>query len=164
MSSGPVHSAALQASLIDRLNDDDPGTRVEVDRGLSFDDYKRRLVHDLSELFNTRRSPPWLDGDYPQVERSLLAYGLPDLTNFNPRNPEDRQNLVRAMERAVRQFEPRLARARIELIEAEGEDATGRDLRFRLDAILRLHPRPVAVSFDTVLQSVTNKFDVREGG
>jgi type VI secretion system protein ImpF len=154
---------ALMPSLIDRLNDDDPGTQVEVDRGLSFEEYKRGLVRDLSELFNTRRSPPWLDGDYPQLERSLLAYGLPDLTNFNPRNPEDRQNLVRAMERAVRQFEPRLARARIELIAAEGDEA-GRDLRFRLDAILRLHPRPVAVSFDTVLQSVTNQFDVREGG
>jgi type VI secretion system protein ImpF len=146
--------------LLDRLLDDDPGVQVEADFRYGEDALIASVARDLTDLFNTRRSPPQLPLDCPEAEKSVLAYGLPDLTNLNPRSERDRVLLLQIMEDAVRAFEPRLTRVRLELA---GEEPLSGHLRFRLDALLKLVPRPIEVTFDTVLQSASRSFVVREG-
>ena len=141
--------------------DDDPGTQVEAEVQYDVDALIASVARDLAELFNTRRSPPELPLESPEAEKSVIAYGLPDLTNVNPRSERDRVLLVRMMEDAVRTFEPRLTRVRLALAD---EDPLSGHLRFRLDGLLKVSPRPIEVTFDTVLQPATRSFAVKEGG
>ena len=145
--------------LLERLFDDDPGVQMEVDFRHDEDALIASVARDLTDLFNTRRSPPQFPLDCSEAEKSVLAYGLPDLTNLNPRSERDRTRLVQLMEEAARTFEPRLTRIRVELA---SEDALTGHLRFRLDALLKVLPRPIEVSFDTLLHSASRSFAVRE--
>lgn len=145
----------LTPSVFDRLMEDRDGGGDDYD----LEDLKTSVARDLANLLNTMRSPPEFPIEAAEAERSVLAYGLPDMTAFNPRSERDHARLVSAMESAVRLFEPRLSRPRIELL---GTDPLSGHLRFRLDAMLKVHPRPVAVTFDTVLQPVTKTFAVEE--
>ena len=147
--------------LFDRLFDNDPGSAVEPDLHYDVDALIASVARDLTDLFNTRRSPPAFPLDAAEAEKSVLAYGLPDLSNLNPRSERDRVLLLQLMEEAVRTFEPRLTRVRLELT---GEEPLSGHLRFRLDALLKLVPRPVEVTFDTLLHSSSRSFAVAEGG
>lgn len=149
----------LTPPLLDRLFDDDPASQVEPDRPYDGDALTASVARDLTDLFNTRRSPQELPLEAPEAEKSVLAYGLPDLTNLNPRSERDRTRLVQLMEEAARTFEPRLTRIRVELA---SEDALTGHLRFRLDALLKVLPRPIEVTFDTLLHSASRSFAVRE--
>jgi type VI secretion system protein ImpF len=151
----------LTPPLLDRLLDDDPASQVEADRPYDADALIASVARDLTDLFNTRRSPQELPLEAPEAEKSVLTYGLPDLTSLNPQSSRDRTRLVQLLEEAARTFEPRLTRVRVELT---GEDALSGQLRFRLDALLKLVPRPIEVTFDTLLNSASRSFAVKEGG
>jgi len=150
----PPHAESiLTPSVFDRLMGEREGSGDEYD----LEDLKASVARDLANLLNTRRSPPAFPLEAPEAERSVLAYGLPDMTAFNPRSERDQSRLVAAMKRAVDWFEPRLDRVRIELL---GTDPLSGHLRFRLDAVLKIQPRPITVTFDTVLRPVTKTFAV----
>jgi type VI secretion system protein ImpF len=56
-------------------------------------------------------------------------------------------------------FEPRLAQVQISVAEVEGEQRR-RELRFMVEATLRLDPTPEQVMFDTVLHFASGQIDV----
>ncbi len=144
-------------SLLDRLIDDNPellSSGFQDVRGL-----QRSVVRDLENLLNTRREALW---DFPQefteVNKSLLLYGLPDVTGYNLLDPNDRNRLRRAIETAVATFEPRLQRVRVTMMPPGQNDGA---LHFRIEAQLRVEPSPEPVAFDTMLQLDTQKYSVR---
>ena len=57
-------------------------------------------------------------------------------------------------------FEPRLENVRISMVEQEGESRR-RELRFVVEATLRLDPTPEQVVFDTVLHYSSGQVDVQ---
>jgi type VI secretion system protein ImpF len=152
---------SIAPSLLDRLLDDKPGvseapgsSRTQTVRQL-----EQSVARDLEALFNTRREAlEEIPADLAETGRSLLTYGLPDFTSFSLLGPEDRTRIRRAVEQTIAAFEPRLDRVRVSLEPPREHDRT---LRFRVDALLRVDPAPEAVTFDAVLQVITQQYVVQ---
>ena len=151
----------ITQSVLDRLIDDErdrpadaPPTRMRSLRAL-----KQALRRDLEWLLNTRCSIPPLPPDLVQTEKSLMLYGLPDFSAASVKNPTDRVHMLRTLEKAIAQFEPRLQSVVVTL-ETGGE--TERALRFRIDAQLAVDPAPEPVTFDTKLQLYSGEYEVKE--
>src|SRR5262249_27140855 len=71
----------LQPSLLDRLIDpESAGTAILI----GYDERKMRdaVRRDLEELLNTRQTHVGLSPGYVELNRSILAYGLPDLVSL----------------------------------------------------------------------------------
>jgi len=152
--------AEINPSLLDRLIDDKPELSSEpVGKHLvGVADLKRSVARDLENLFNSRQEaiqdiPP----EFAELNKSLLVYGLPDVTSLNLLSSEDRSYLQRALEMAIAKFEPRLERVRVT---ADTPGPASRALRFRIEALLRVEPAAEWVSFDTVLEPTTHQYEV----
>jgi type VI secretion system protein ImpF len=153
----------LQPSLLDRLSDDEPYKKVESrdQRVLSFQRLKRSVVRDIEWLLNAGCLESTLDlHDYPQVRRSVLNYGVPDLTGTTASNV-DAATLERMLRKRILNFEPRLLpmslRVRVTnkdehntiLIEIEGE--------------LWSQPLPERLYLKTILDLELGNFEVKPG-
>jgi type VI secretion system protein ImpF len=158
MSLTAVSEPGLEASLLDRLLDD-PARREAQARGASLAEIRGALVRDLGNLLNTRHDFTDVVHGYTELSKSLLVYGLPDLTQFSPRNNTDCDKLRRLIEASIRTFEPRLTGISVTMLPAEEKKGA---LRFRVDARLRTRPRPTRITFDTVLEAGPNAFKVTE--
>ncbi|MBM4330015.1 MAG: type VI secretion system baseplate subunit TssE [Deltaproteobacteria bacterium] len=145
----------LQASILDRLIDLEPGvSREPVQyRLLTIGRAKASVVRDLENLLNTKRSVLAPPAAFREVNNSLFVYGLPDFTSQNPRSPMVRQQLRQQMERIISRFEPRLRNVKVNV---EMSAQTERNLRFKISALLVVDPLTEPVTFDTY-------FDVSRG-
>jgi type VI secretion system protein ImpF len=157
----PDPEQALRPSLLDRLIDREPRVPAEPDsaRAIRLPQIKEGLRRDLEWLLNTKRSLVPVPPGSKHLGRSLLTYGLPDFTDGSLEDGDTRQRLIRAIEVSVRRFEPRLTDVAVTLVEEKG---LGRQLRFRIDALLDLDPAPEAITFDSVLRLATRDFVVEE--
>ncbi|MDQ6829128.1 MAG: type VI secretion system baseplate subunit TssE [Gemmatimonadota bacterium] len=154
----------VQQSLIDRLADDEPSSSAEppMNRAQSVRELKASLRRDLEWLLNTRRTNvPLPDGTF-EVERSLIRYGLPDITSMSKDDAAEHVRLLRGVEEAIVRFEPRLANVRIALV--PGPEGRRRELHFLIDAMLRMDPSPEHIVFDTALELGTGEVQVKGEG
>lgn len=100
----------LQPSLLDRLTDEEPDKKQESRerRILSPQKLKENVRRDLAWLFNSVNLAAAQDlGDYPEVARSVLNYGLPDLSGHTA-SSVDVPRLEMLLRQAIRDFEPRV--------------------------------------------------------
>jgi type VI secretion system protein ImpF len=103
----------FQPCLLDRLTDDEPKAKDEgrSQRVISHQRYRRGVLRDLEWLFNTSAFPQLPDGDeielrdYPEVWRSVLNYGVRQLTGLTA---PDMQRLQDDLAEAMAVFEPRV--------------------------------------------------------
>ena len=147
----------LAPSLLDRFID--PAFQNEAPlRAFSVAEVADAVRRDLEDLLNTRESIHTVPPEFVESRRSLLAYGLPDLTTLNAVTEEQRVEIGRILERIVEQFEPRLRDVRAVLV--EGGAAKLRSLRYRIDARLNVDPAP-EVAFETVLELASGASAVR---
>lgn len=105
----------LQPALLDRLIDDEPHKKVEPreNRVLSKAALRRAVLRDLAWLFNATR----LERDsefaaYPEVEKSVINFGLPALAGETA-STFDPVALEQAIKRAIVDFEPRISPANL---------------------------------------------------
>jgi type VI secretion system protein ImpF len=89
----------------------------------------------------------------------MAVFGLPDFTGLSSRDSNDRKNLIKSIESALRVFEPRFINLKVSLEEVNQVE---RGVKFRIQASLRLEPTPEPSVFDTVLQVGTTDFEVKE--
>lgn len=154
----------VQPSVLDRLTDDDP--RTKTDRRITYADslhaFKVAIQRDLEWLLNTRRTPTPAPAGFPELRASLFHYGVPDITSISRDSPDAHDALLKQVDDALALFEPRLANVRISTVDQEGE-AHRRELRFVVEATMRLDPTPEQVRFDTVLHFSTGEIDVAGG-
>ena len=150
----------VQPSILDRLTDDEP--RISADPRITYEESLRRfragVQRDLEWLLNTRRIPEPAPESLAEVTHSLHHYGLPDITSLSSDSPESRVWLLRRIEETIALFEPRLSGVRVSLSEAQGSG--GRELRFLIEATLRMDPTPELVVFDTVLELGSGQYQV----
>jgi type VI secretion system protein ImpF len=159
MSTAPVRST-LQLSVFDRLLDDDPGSTAEapLDDGQKLRIIQVAVRRDLQNLLNTRfRCIAW-PPELPQLDDSLINYGLPDFTAASLNAAQDPEILVDAIKRAIRLFEPRLTDVRIEPL--NDHNSIDRNYRFRIEAVLLIEDQRHRVRFDSAMESATGQFDV----
>ena len=146
---------SLQASVLDRLIDEEPGVSIESvqQRLLGIGQVKAAVIRDLENLLNARRNiwvPP---AAFEELHKSVFVYGLQDYTAQNPKSPAAKQQLRLDVEQTIARFEPRLRNVTVRL---EAPDPNERMLRFRISALLVIEPVTEPVTFDTY-------FDVNRG-
>jgi len=181
-SSGYRGASEVQVTLsvLDRLIDRDPrniyaegGATPPVEetggrqrkeptsRARSVRELKAAVRRDLEWLLNSRRiaAPP--DEGLTELNRSVYTFGLPDFTTFTI-STRDQQRMLRALQQAIKLFEPRLIN--VNLIPLETTGSSTRTLRFRIEALLHMDPAPEHVSFDTMLDLTSSHYQVQGEG
>lgn len=150
-----LNSYNIQASILDRLVDNEPETTREPVqfRLISINQLKASVVRDLENLLNTKRQINAPPTQYNEVNNSVFAYGLRDFTSQNPKSLSVRQQLRQDIEQTIGRFEPRLRNVSVH-IEQPGQ--TERNLRFRITGLLVAESAAEPVAFDTY-------FDVNRG-
>jgi len=142
----------ITVSVLDRLIDLEPTNRMEspLSRSQSVRLLKSSVRRDLEWLLNSRRIVDLPDESLKEVNRSTYTYGLPDLSALTMLAAGDRNRLVRQVLATISQFEPRLTNVRLVMVEAP--DAAKKDVRLRIEAMLRMDPVPEPITFDTVIE------------
>jgi len=153
----------VKLSVLDRLIDEEPDKLrdVPMSSGESMAALRRNVRRDLEALLNTRRRwRSWPDR-YAELRTSPMGYGISDFAAGAFNDLRRRDQLRLEVEQAIRQFEPRLARVRVTLVERNNQlDAT---LRLRVDALLRAEPAPEPIAFDALVDAATTEIFVRTG-
>lgn len=158
--SGQARQHQIQPSVLDRLLDDEPEHPQRHAVLLhELEQFKQSLARDLEWLLNTRLHPDHdLFEAHPHARRSMLRYGIPDLSGISLLAPDDRELLREQLCKAIETHEPRLGQVRVSL---EAPRETERQLHFRVDAVLRPHPHRPPITFDATLQLSSNVYKVQ---
>ena len=151
----------ITPSIVDRLLDYEPNVSSEAakSRSQGLNELKKSIRRDLEWLLNTRHTADKVPEDLEQVNKSIAIYGLPDFTGKSSKSIDDRKDLIRSIENALRIFEPRFMNLKVVL---EESNSLERGVKFRIQATLRIEPTPEPVVFDTVLQMGNGEFKVEE--
>jgi type VI secretion system protein ImpF len=159
-------------SLLDRLRVRESGASADSSGGRtqSLRELEKSVARDLKRLLNTRQSAPprrrdrarggrgaaatAADRDSPEAP---LGYGLPDFSSASVLSQLDQNDVRRAIEIAIKRFEPRLILKEVVPLKV-GEDE--RAFRFRIDAWLKVEPAPERVTYDTVFHIHNGEYKV----
>jgi len=147
----------LMPTLKDRLLDPESiGTKGQP--GYTLYQYLESVREDLEDLLNTRRSHERLERHYAELARSIVTYGMPDLSSLDTSTPGRREKIGPVIERIIALHEPRLRNVRATLVRSRGYDLRA---LFHIDAELRADPAP-KVAFETVVELVSGHATIRE--
>jgi type VI secretion system protein ImpF len=152
----------ITQSLVDRLIDDDP--QASIDAHESEDDavarYKVALRRDLESLLNTKR--PWLPvvDRYPGMDRTVVGYGIPDLSTEDMSVPAVRKRVRRVIAQVIREHEPRLSEIDIEM----DEGPTSRGMRLRIAAVLNITQSEETVVYEASVRPGDRTIEVNLSG
>lgn len=146
-------------SVLDRLLDDEPKSRVEapLTHSKSLAQLKIAIRRDLENLLNTRRTTDFLPESSVETLRSMYNYGVPDITEIGQNFLYEKDRLLAEIERAVRLFEPRLEGVKVNIAPAAG---ASRVLRFVIEGMLRIDPAPEHIVFDAALELTSGEFQL----
>ena len=150
----------LIPSVLDRLLDDEPTATRELPktRNQVLRELKKSLQRDLENLLNTRwRCTAWPE-NFEELERSLVNYGLPDITGTDLGSAHRREEFRQIVEKVIRRFEPRFKSVSVAML--GNSEPLDRTLRFRIDALLYAEPAPEPVVFDSALEPATGNVEV----
>ena len=157
----PKATDRLQPSLLDRLIDDNPQSRVEEDdaRFLTKRTLRAAVLRDLSWLFNTTNLADEISIDrYPAAYASVLNFGLPSLSGGFA-STLDAVALEQAIREAIVLFEPRIAPESIEIEPVL--DRPVLDMHNQIALVIRglLWAQPAPLEF-----ALGTQIDLEEGG
>lgn len=148
----------LAISVLDRLIEP-AGGDVARSRGASLRELKAAVRRDLEVLLNARQRCRSWASDLAEMEDSLINFGIPDFTAGTFDSPARIEALRRAIEDAIRRFEPRFESVSVEIT---GQDDADRTFRIRVNAMMHADPAPEPIILDSVLESATRTFAVVE--
>jgi type VI secretion system protein ImpF len=156
----------LQPALLDRLTDDEPDRQIESreQRVLSMQRLRAALLRDLAWLLNTGHLETVEDLEaYPDVRRSVVNYGIPDLAGLSIAGA-DAAAIEKAVRQAIVNFEPRIAQESLRVSIHTPTDGTGRNaMVFRIEGELWAKPSPQALFLKTEVDLETGNVTVSEG-
>jgi type VI secretion system protein ImpF len=149
-------------SILDRLIDYEPKLTTEPPKSQSqsLAEFKQAVRRDLEWLLNTRCFYDPGDGGLEESLRSVAFYGLPDFTGVGAKSHLEQSRMTKALESALRNFEPRFINLKVTLEPLSNVD---KSLKFRIEASLDVEPTPEPVAFDTVLELGSSNFAVKDG-
>jgi type VI secretion system protein ImpF len=151
----------VSQSVLDRLIDLEPKVSTEPPKSQSSSlaELKQSVRRDLEWLLNTRCFYEAQEGELEEATKSVAFYGLPDFTGASAKSHIEQTKMTKALESAIRIFEPRFVNLKVSMEPVSNID---RLLRFRIEASLDIEPAPEPVVFDTVLQMGSGNFAVME--
>ncbi len=141
-------------SVLDRLiaTEDWPATRAQSIRFL-----KEAMKRDMEWLLNTRQALLPAAARTAPDRKSVVQYGLIDTSVLSFASANDHRVLQQAIYDSILAFEPRLKNLRV--VVEEGTEKK-RQLRFHIEAQIRLDPAPEEITFDTVLDLTSGEYTV----
>jgi len=152
----------VQQSILDRLTDFSP--RDSRDPAMSRDEsereYRISVQRDLEWILNTRRTIVRIGPEHREVRNSVHEYGITDTTGVAIATPAGRNAMVEEIRDAIARFEPRLSNVRVKL--SDVDQVKSPQVRFVIQATLRMDPSPEQVVFDTVLEVASGTYAVED--
>ena len=150
----------LQPSLLDRLTDDDPHQLTESrdKRVLSPARLRECVRRDLAWLLNTTNLATVQDlAAVPDVQTSVLNYGMPDLAGQTATTVDVRL-LERLLTQVIVNFEPRLLKGSLKVkLFVDGDKMSHNAMSFDIEAQLWAQPLPLRLFMRT-------EIDLENGG
>ena len=155
----------LQPSLLDRLTDEEPGKLEESreKRVISATRLRDCVARDISWLLNCVNLGTGVElDDYPEVARSVLNFGIPDLTGMALAGV-DANVLQRQLREALLAFEPRLTGNTLRVVvNADGKRMDQQSLVFNIESEMWAQPIPLNLYLKTEVDLETGRFNVSE--
>lgn len=155
----------LQPSLLDRLTDNEPDTKVEsrAQRVLSINRLKRSVLRDLAWLLNCGPLSVTDDLDaYPDAKRSVINYGVRDLAG-SAATSTDINAIEREVKQAILDFEPRILPHSLSVkVIVDEESMSHKSLSFEIEGQLWAQPMPVSMLLSTEVDLDTGVTTVEE--
>ncbi|MCE9605169.1 MAG: type VI secretion system baseplate subunit TssE [Planctomycetia bacterium] len=155
----------LQPSLLDRLIDDDPTSRVESreQRVFAMQKLRELVLRDLAWLLNCESLENLEDLDaYPHVKRSVVNFGVPALsgTTLSGTNLAKLEKRVR---QAVYDFEPRILHDSVVVRAAKSDsEMSKKSLAIEIEGELWAQPIPLRLYLRTEVDLDTGTVTVKE--
>ena len=158
-----TRAVALQPSLLDRLTDDEPQRQDPPGApGLAKSGLRAAVLRDLAWLMNTTRLEASELGAWPEVERSVLNYGLPVLAGQTA-STLDVKGLERAIRQAILRFEPRILADLLEVDAIEdGMPGSHNLVCVRISGLIRAQPVPLEILLRTEVDLETGQVSLSE--
>ena len=149
-----AQSERLQPSLLDRLTDNEPAKKEEsrAQRVLSMKKLREGVVRDLLWLLNTTKLDVTQEiSKYPEVAKSVVNFGVPDLVGVTA-SSVDARDLEQQIREAIWNYEPRLKRnsVHVRAAVADGRQAQN-TLVFEIEGELWAEPMPIRLFLKTQL-------------
>ena len=150
----------LQPSLLDRLTDDEPTERQESrdKRVLSPARLRECVRRDLTWLLNTTNLASLQNLDeHPEVARSVVNFGMPDLAGHTA-GSVDLRAMERLLSKVIFDFEPRLLKSTVKIQLVTDEQKMNHNaMCFDIEAELWAQPLPLRLFLRT-------EIDLENGG
>ncbi|MEO6338786.1 MAG: type VI secretion system baseplate subunit TssE [Caulobacteraceae bacterium] len=150
----PLNYGSLVDRLVDQHSDragDDLPSLARLRDGL------RR---DLEAMLNTRKRFLTWSSHLDQLDRSLVNYGLNDLTNESVASSDFREDFVAHVNEVLRRLEPRITNFEVVLL--ENAEPLDRTLRFRIVGQVTLGDERQELHFDSHIDPVKAGIVIRE--
>jgi type VI secretion system protein ImpF len=155
----------LQPSLLDRLTDDLPESKVEAreKRVLNLNQMRASVLRDLAWLLNTVHLQATQDLQaHPAAMSSTVNYGIPDLAGA-PAAGRNTLALERGVRDAILNFEPRILPDSLKVtVRIEPEHMSRHAMLFIIEGMLWAQPVPLSVYLKTELDLETGTVTVAE--
>lgn len=157
------HTERLQPSLLDRLTDEAPDEQAESRsrRVISMNRLRSLVRRDLAWLLNTGHMEALQDlSDFPEVQRSVLNYGLPDLSGAAVSGLSSDQ-IERMVKTAILTFEPRILTNSLDIRSEVSPDNMNRNaIVFEIVGQLWAQPMPAELFLKTEMDLESGDVEV----
>lgn len=155
----------LQPALLDRLTDHDPEQKIESRdrRVISLQRLRECIRRDLAWLLNCGRLETVLElDDYPEVAKSVLNYGIPDLSGLTLAGADT--NIIEKLVReSILRFEPRLLKHSLKVeVTADRGGEHRNAMKFRINCEMWAQPIPQSLFLHTEVDLETGDVTVNE--
>lgn len=136
--------------LFDRLTDMQPGIAFEPvpKRTMTVEELRASVEREITTLLATRAPEPEhvLEGR----DRSVVDYGLADISHYFTRDREDAERLVRMVARTIAAYEPRLKKVAVRVDRANRQHRTA---ELTIEGEIRVGRVVEPVSFPVAVQA-----------
>ena len=158
-------SERLRPCLIDRITDSQPGKRTEGrdQRVMTMQKYRQAVLRDLSWLLNCSNRDPIKDLEgFEEIHKSVLNFGIPDLTGVSASSVDSTEVAFRITE-AIRLFEPRIIPASLKVTVLSRQDEfSSNAVSFRIEGELWAQPFHEMLLIKTDVDLETGNFSIQE--
>jgi type VI secretion system protein ImpF len=155
----------LQPSLLDRLTDLHPENSKESSsqQSMSQSQFKAAVIRDLGWLLNSVALEVCMDLDrYPEVQKSVLNFGLPDPSGHTS-STIDVRSVEKSIRAAILQFEPRVIRSSLDVtVHSNADDMSHNSLIFEIMGEVFGQPSPFQVVLKSELDLECGEFKLTE--
>jgi len=156
----------LQPSLLDRLTDDDPGSKQESrdQRVLSVRRLRQSVLRDMAWLLNAVSLESAQDlENFPDARESVVNFGIPDLSGHNI-SSADVPELEKRIRKAILDFEPRILPNSLKIELITSDEFNHNAMNFDIEGDLWMQPLPLRLYLKTQVDLETGSVEIMDKG